>query len=405
MTAYRPSLVSWNLTRRCNLRCPHCYMEGGKAAARELSTAECLSVLGELSTLGTEMVILTGGEPLLRRDIYEIATAASSAGMWAVMGTNGVLVTDPVAARMVDCGVKGVAISIDSIDAARHDAFRGGKGSFAASVRALETCRARGLEVLVQTTVMEENYDEVEALLDLARRLGAWSFNLYFIVQTGRGETMHELSPERGEAMLRRLVTLQQQYRPMLVRAKCAPHFKRIAYEEGEAGLDSGGCMAGVDYCRITPDGDVTPCPYMTAVAGNVREGGFARVWRESELLRSLRDPALLGGRCGACEFRELCGGCRCRAYAHTGDVLAEDPGCTYVPTGVALDERPLVWSAEARARLERIPISFIRGKVERGVEAFARRRGAAVITPQLMEEAIQGSGRGAPAFASVADA
>jgi radical SAM protein with 4Fe4S-binding SPASM domain len=163
--------------------------------------------------------------------------------------------------------------------------------------------------------------------------------------------------------------------------------------------------MAGVDYCRITPDGDVTPCPYMTAVAGNVRDGGFTRVWNDSELLRSLRDPALLGGRCGGCEFRELCGGCRCRAYAHTGDVLAEDPGCTYVPTGLPLDERPLVWSAEARARRERIPISFIRGKVERGVEAFARRRGAAVITPQLMEEAIQGSGRGAPVFATAADA
>ena len=137
----------------------------------------------------------------------------------------------------------------------------------------------------------------------------------------------------------------------------------------------------------------------MTAVAGNVRDdGGFARVWRESPLLQSLRDPALLGGRCGACEFRELCGGCRCRAYAHTGDVLAEDPGCTYVPTGVPLDERPLVWSPAARARLERIPIAFIRGKVERGVEAFARRQGAPVVTPELMEAAIQGSGR-APAF------
>ena len=399
MQPFRPSLVSWNLTKRCNLRCPHCYMEAGRAAAHELSTEECLSVLGELRALGTEMVILTGGEPLLRRDIYEIASAASAAGLWVVMGTNGVLVTDAVAARMIECGVRGVAVSIDSIDAERHDGFRGGRGAFAASLRALEVCRARGLEVLVQTTVMEENYDEVEPLLDLARRLGAWSFNLYFLVQTGRGETMHELSPLRGEAMLRRLVTLQQQYRPMLVRAKCAPHFKRIAYEEGEAGLDSGGCMAGVDYCRITPDGDVTPCPYMTAVAGNVRdEGGFTRVWQESPLLQSLRDTSLLGGRCGACEFRELCGGCRCRAYAHTGDVLAEDPGCTYVPTGVPLEERPLVWSPAARARLERIPIAFIRGKVERGVEAFARRHGAPVVTAELMEDAIQGSGR-APAF------
>jgi radical SAM protein with 4Fe4S-binding SPASM domain len=186
----------------------------------------------------------------------------------------------------------------------------------------------------------------------------------------------------------------------MLVRAKCAPHFKRIAYEEGEAGLDSGGCMAGVDYCRITPEGDVTPCPYMTAVAGNVRQGGFTRVWQSSPLLESLRDPARLGGRCGACEYRELCGGCRCRAYAHTGDLLAEDPGCTYLPTGVPLDQRPLVWSPAARVRLERIPIAFIRGKVERGVEAFVRRRGGPVVTPELMEEAIQGSGR-VPALAA----
>src|SRR5262249_48471331 len=132
MTAFRPSLVSWNLTRRCNLRCPHCYMEGGKAAANELTTDECLRVLDELAALGTEMVILTGGEPLLRRDVYEIARAASHDGMWVVMGTNGVLVTDAVVETMIECGVRGVAISLDSIDAARHDGFRGGRGAFAA---------------------------------------------------------------------------------------------------------------------------------------------------------------------------------------------------------------------------------------------------------------------------------
>ena len=397
--AFRPALVSWNLTKRCNLRCPHCYMEAGKAAGHELDTAECLAVLAELRALGTEMVILTGGEPLLRRDIFEIASAASAAGMWVVMGTNGVLVTPAVAARMVECGIKGVAISLDSADAGRHDAFRGGKGAFAASLRALEACRAQGLEVLVQTTVMEENYAEIPALLDLARGLGAWSFNLYFLVATGRGETMHELSPERTEAMLGQLVGLQERYRPMLVRAKCAPQFKRIAYEQGEAGLESGGCMAGTEYCRITPEGDVTPCPYMTAVAGNVRDpGGFTAVWRNAPLLRDLRDPERLGGRCGACEYRDLCGGCRCRAYAATGDVLAEDPACTYEPTGVPLAAAELVWSPEARARLERIPIAFIRGKVEKGIESFARRRGARVISAALMEEGMQGSGR-APAF------
>src|SRR5947209_749263 len=120
-TAYRPSLVSWNLTKRCNLRCPHCYLEAGRRADDELSTAECLAIVPELAALGTEMVILTGGEPLLRRDVHDIAAAAAHSGMWVVMGTNGVLVTDAVAARMVECGVKGVAVSLDSIDAARHD--------------------------------------------------------------------------------------------------------------------------------------------------------------------------------------------------------------------------------------------------------------------------------------------
>jgi AdoMet-dependent heme synthase len=396
---FRPALVSWNLTRRCNLRCPHCYLEAGRPAGEELSTAECLALLEELQESGTEMLILTGGEPLLRRDIHELARAASAAGIWTVMGTNGVLLTDAVAATMVDCGVRGVAISLDSADPARHDAFRGGPGSWQHAVRALDTCRAHGLQVLVQTTVTEDNALEVPALIDFARGRGAWSFNLYFLVQTGRGRAMEELSPARTEEVLTTLVDQQEAHRPMLVRAKCAPQFKRIAWQRGQAGLESGGCMAGTQYCRITPEGDVTPCPYMTAVAGNVRALSFREIWLGSPLLASLRNPARLGGRCGACEFRELCGGCRCRAFAATGDVLAEDPGCPHQPSGRALEEAPVAWSAAARARLERIPIAFIRSRVERGIEAYARRQGAPVITAEVMDAGLQGSGRGPAPF------
>jgi AdoMet-dependent heme synthase len=391
---FRPALVSWNLTKRCNLRCPHCYLEAGRPAADELTTEECLALLEELRELGTEMVILTGGEPLLRRDIHDLARAASEAGMWTVMGTNGVLLTDAVAATMVECGVKGVAISLDSADPARHDAFRGGPGSWHYAVQALETCRAHGLQVLVQTTVTEHNAHEIPALLELARSRGAWSFNLYFLVQTGRGRAMEEMSAQRTEELRGELFDQQQAQRPMLVRAKCAPQFKRIAWQRGEAGLESGGCMAGTQYCRITPEGDVTPCPYMTASAGNVRESSFREIWHSSPLLLSLRDPERLGGRCGACEFRELCGGCRCRAFAASGDVLAEDPACPYQPTGVPLEEAPLIWSEVARARLERIPIAFIRSRVERGIEAYARRQGARTITAEIMEAGLQGSAR-----------
>ena len=396
---FRPSLVSWNLTRLCNLRCPHCYLSAGKKGADELTTGECLGLLDEMQALGTEMVILTGGEPLLRKDIYDLATAAAERGMWVVMGTNGVLLDDRVARKMVECGVKGVGISIDSLDPAKHDSFRGGRESWQHSVNALAVARANGLEVLVQTTVMDFNRDEILRLIEFARERGAWSFNLYFLVQTGRGQRLNDLSAGDTEALLAELVDAQEEYRPMLVRSKCAPQFKRIAFEQGKRGLESGGCMAGTEYCRITPDGDVTPCPYMTLIAGNVREQSFTDVWRTSPVLTALRDPGRLTGRCGACEYKELCGGCRCRAYAGLGDYLAEDPACPHVPTGVPLAEAEILWTPEARERLERIPIAFIRNKVEKGLEGFARGRGARRITLELYEAGLQGSGRAAPAF------
>ncbi|MBI4788874.1 MAG: radical SAM protein [Chloroflexi bacterium] len=391
---YKPSLISWNLTKKCNLRCPHCYLEAGQAAENELTTDECLRLLDEMKPLGTEMLILTGGEPLLRRDIYDIARAASSQGLWVVMGTNGVLITDRVAQKMIECGVKGVGISIDSLDPQKHNSFRGGPNAWEHSVRALEICRQNGLQVLVQTTVMAMNYDEIPALIDFARDKGAWSFNLYFLVQTGRGQQMIDLSPEATETLLGDLVERQDSQRPMLVRAKCAPHFKRIAYQKGLGGLESGGCMAGTQYCRITPEGDVTPCPYMPVVAGNVREQPFREIWEFSSVLRQLRDLDQLKGRCGRCEFKALCGGCRCRAYAAFGDYLEEDPACAFQPTGRALEVQPIVWSDAARARLERIPIAFIRDRVRQGLEAYAQRQGLTFITPALMKEATAGMSR-----------
>lgn len=397
---YRPALVSWNLTKKCNLQCPHCYMEAGRPAERELTTNECLSLIDEMKGLGTEMIILTGGEPLLRKDIYEIARYASEQGLWVVMGTNGVLLTDEVAEKMVECGVKGVGISIDSLDPEKHNQFRGGPDAWKYSVRALEVCQRHGLQVLVQTTVMEMNRDEIPEMIAFAREKGAWSFNLYFLVQTGRGQEMNDLSAEQTEAILTELVERQADYRPMLVRSKCAPQFKQIAYEKGEGGLESGGCMAGTQYCRIMPDGGVTPCPYMTVEVGNVLEESFTEIWTSSPVLQQLRTPDTLKGKCGRCEFRELCGGCRCRAYAKFDDVLQEDPACTYEPDGQnePLEFDAVRWSDAARTRLERIPIAFIRDKVEQGLEAYARRQSTALITTEVMKEALAGMER--PSFA-----
>lgn len=375
-------------------------MEAGRPAERELTTDECLALIDEMKAVGTEMLILTGGEPLLRKDIYAIARYASEQGLWVVMGTNGVLVTDAVAEKMIECGVKGVGISIDSLDPEKHNRFRGGPDAWTYSVRALDACRRHGLHVLVQTTVMDMNRDEIPQMIAFAKEKGAWSFNLYFLVQTGRGQQMNDLSPTETESVLSELVDRQDDYRPMLVRAKCAPQFKQIAYAKGRGGLESGGCMAGTQYCRITPAGDVTPCPYMTVVAGNVLEQPFREIWHTAPVLQQLRDPDRLKGKCGDCEFRELCGGCRCRAYAAFDDYLQEDPACTYQPNGsgeaLAFDAVP--WSDAARARLERIPIAFIRNKVRNGLEAFARRQSIALITTDVMSEALAGMER--PAFA-----
>ena len=383
-------------------------MEGGTAEEQELTTDECLALIDEMTLLGTEMLILTGGEPLLRRDIYQIARAASNAGMWVVMGTNGVLVNEHVADKMIECGVKGVGISIDSIDPNKHNTFRGGPNAWEYSVRALEICKQKGLEVLVQTTVMDFNRDEIPDLMRFAREMGAWSFNLYFLVQTGRGEKMNDLDARETDTLLRNMVEHQDDFRPMLVRSKCAPQFKQIAYEMGRGGLESGGCMAGTQYCRITPSGDVTPCPYMTVVAGNVRERGFTEIWSTSPVLRNLRDRKKLKGRCGVCEFNELCGGCRCRAQAAFGDYLQEDPSCTYQPNGQTLNVPDVLWTVEAQARLERIPIKFIRDKVRKGLEAYAQRNDEAVISAKVMDDGLAGmdrptTGIRAPDAASIA--
>ena len=205
---------------------------------------------------------------------------------------------------------------------------------------------------------------------------------------------MNDLSPQRTEAMLTDLAEVQTEYRPMLVRSKCAPHFKRIAFERALGGLESGGCMAGTQYGRITPEGDVTPCPYMTVVAGNIRRNSLTEIWHTAPVFVELRDLKQLKGRCGDCEFKELCGGCRCRAFAAYGDYMQEDPACTYQPTGQPLQFESITWSPEARSRLERIPIAFIREKVEKGVETYAQRSGSRVITAELMKMATAGMER-----------
>jgi radical SAM protein with 4Fe4S-binding SPASM domain len=399
-----PHVVAWNLTRRCNLECAHCYISAGpnETATDELTTAECLRIAGEILEVNpAPMFILSGGEPLLREDLPVIASYASERGATVVVGTNGTLLTDQRITALMDAGVTGVAVSIDSLDPRRHDNFRHGDGAFEATAAAVERLRTHRLDFIVQTAVHRGNRHELERLVDWAAEQGAVAFNCYFLVATGRGSRMSDLAPADYEAVLADLVRYHSRHLGrMMVRAKCAPHFMRLLLNstpDSPVLNYQTRCPCGVQYCRITPDGKLTPCPYLPTAAGDLRRQGFAEVWREAALFQTLR-AGTLGGKCGRCEYQKLCGGCRARAYALTGDYLAEDPCCIYEPAGAPVIERVrdvtygtavapgLAWSPEAAARLQRIP-SFVRGVVTKRVEDYARRRGAAEVTLDLMGE------------------
>jgi len=400
-----PHVVAWNLTRRCNLECAHCYISAGpsESAEHELTTPEVLRIADEILALNpAPMFILSGGEPLLREDLPEIAAHASRRGATVVVGTNGTMLTDERIGALTDAGVTGVAVSVDSLDAHYHDRFRHGPGALADTTAAIERLRARRLDFIVQTTVTKANRHELARLARWAAEAGAVSFNVYFLVPTGRGTRLAPLTALEYETSLAELERLHREYLGrMLVRAKCAPHFMRHVHT---ASPDSPvlryetRCPCGVQYCRITPDGKLTPCPYLPEAAGDLRRASFADLWREAPLFRALRTGEL-GGRCGRCEYRRVCGGCRARAFAVSGDVLAEDPACAYQPTGQAALIEPrgpvaygaaavpvLRWSPDAEARVQRIP-SFVRGVVVRRMEDYARRRGLTEVTAELMAE------------------
>jgi radical SAM protein with 4Fe4S-binding SPASM domain len=438
-TAYS---VSWNLTQRCNLECAHCYMSAfaGADTRGELTTAECRRVIDEIAVVNPNVfLILTGGEPLLRRDIWDIAGYAAEKRFTTVFGTNGVLLREREAKLMRERGVLGASISLDSTDARKHDAFRHLPNAWDGAVRATRVLNDAGLDFSLHMSVTDWNVAEVPAMVDLAKELGAKVLNFFFLVRTGRGRELTDIDAAAYERILTWLAKAQGvgagppsfvqrmlgrapaaapvpsafedpwstpvgRADGLLIRAKCAPHFRRIIWELNPdspllRNYAHGSCPAGKYYCRITPEGDVTPCPYMPVSAGNLRATSFGDLWREAPVFDDLREPRL-GGRCGACEFSKVCGGCRCRAYATYGDYLAEDPACGYQPGahggsvidlpatmtfGLPVNEE-LAWEPAARERMNAIP-SFARGMVVKAVEAYARGRGHTVITPAIVAE------------------
>ncbi|MBI1906259.1 MAG: radical SAM protein [Rhodocyclales bacterium] len=394
-----PTLISWNLTRRCNLACGHCYLDAVQRkseCADELNATEAARVVHEIAALAPgAMVVLTGGEPLLRADLPAIVERAARAGLMPVVGSNGVLLDARQAERLRDAGAVGVGISLDSAGPDFHDRLRGQTGAWQGALAGMGAARAAGLGVLMQTTLFEENRHELDALARLAGEIGAMALNFFFLVCTGRGVTQTDLSATTYARVLGEILALQDAHLQLMLRARCAPYARRmLGLHAGEGAGNfaawSSACLAGRSYLRIGPQGDVTPCPYIPRPSGNVRAAALRAIWDDGDDFVRLRGQ-MPQGKCGRCDYRVSCGGCRARALATTGELLGEDAKCDYAPAVNAVPE-PLpspvaagvAWDGAARQMLARLP-GFVRERVRASLEQKALAAGVQTITLAFM--------------------
>lgn len=397
-----PLLVSWNVTGLCNLACGHCYLDAARrrrASRDELDTVAALGIVSQIAALAPgAMLVFSGGEPLLRRDLEMLMRVAAARGLTPVIGTNGTLLSEPRAIRLKASGATGVGVSIDSAEPAFHDRLRGVPGAWRAARRGAVAARRAGLALLLQATLFEENRNDIAALADMAESLGAVALNFFFMVCTGRGATRTDLTPAAYEETLACIIDLQRARPHLIIRARCAPHLRRLlGLRAGESDRHyaawSSACLAGRGYFRITPQGRVTPCPYIPEVVGDLAKTPLREIWERHPLLLRLRTE-LPAGKCGDCDFRYGCGGCRARALARHGDLFAEDPNCLYVkplqtrpePLPASSARREVNWEPEARALLDRIP-AFVRATVKARLEDRAAREGRECITLEFIRE------------------
>ncbi len=342
-------LVFWELTARCNLKCRHCRAMAGEDFDRhELGLKEIIRVAEDIRRNSDPIIVLTGGEPLARSDFFEIAECCTKTFTRVALATNGTGIDEKTADRIGKIGIQRVSISLDGATAATHDTFRGVAGSFCAALAGFDALKRAGVSLQINMTVTRYNEHEIEELLKLILDRGAEAFHLFMLVPVGCGATIEKsrrLTAERSESILAWLFEKSQELQGRLeIKATCAPQYFRIRHEISKQkniplpsaghGIQAvtGGCLAGSSVCFISRTGEVQPCGYLPIRVGNVREQNFHEIWQESEVFQALRDPRLLKGKCGRCGYRTLCQGCRARAFAHSGDFLAEEPDCPYHP-------------------------------------------------------------------------
>ena len=346
---FTPKWIAWEITRRCNLRCVHCRSssETEVKAHPDFPTEEAFRVIDDINSYAKPVIVLSGGEPLMRKDVFEIAQYGTDKGLRMCLATNGTLVNDEVCRKIKDSGIRIVSLSLDGSEERVHDDFRGQQNAFAGTIRAAGLFRKHGIEFIINSSFTKRNQEEIPKVYALAKKLGATAWYMFMIVPTGRGEEiMNELiSKEDYEEILNWHYQMEKDEKDILVRPTCAPHYYRIVLQKSkEEGSKferrtlkfstggSKGCIAGQVIALIDVDGNVLPCSYFPKPAGNIRTQSFKDIWENSLLFKELRDFKKYKGKCGSCEYVTVCGGCRARAYAVNGDYLEEEPFCGYKP-------------------------------------------------------------------------
>lgn len=349
---FLPKWIAWEVTRRCNLRCIHCRSSSELSAKGhpDLPFTDAIKIIDDISDYAKPVVVLSGGEPLLREDLFDIASYGTEKGLRMCLATNGSLVDDYVCQVIKKSGIRMVSLSLDGSTEKVHDNFRNQEGAFKGIINASELFRRNSIEFLINSSFTKRNQEEIPKVYKLAKELGATAWYMFMIVPTGRAEEIiNELiSKEDYEEILDWHYHMEKEEKDMLVRPTCAPHYYRIVlqnakkegshFERRSLKFSTGGskgCIAGQLICLINVDGDVLPCSYFPMSAGNILKQPFKEIWENSELFKKLRDFKSYKGKCGNCEFLNVCGGCRARAHAVSGDYLDEEPFCSYIPAKI----------------------------------------------------------------------
>jgi radical SAM protein with 4Fe4S-binding SPASM domain len=347
-----PFLVVWDITKACNLKCKHCYSSSGRRSADELDTEDVKRIIDEMDRMGVVAIAFSGGEPLMRPDFYDIASYASRKNIYTALATNGTLIDKKVARKVKNAGIRYVEISIDGANPETHDEFRGVEGAWEKAVSGLKNCKDMGLMTAIASTATSSNINEIGKIIDLAEEIGVDRFIEFNFIPTGRGRFSLEadLSPKQREDLLTYLYTRSQTSDVEIF--STAPQYVRIAIQtinnHGDGNLSFtfygghvegdlfeiaefiSGCGAGRLYCAVTSSGKVKPCVFMPIVVGNLKRESLSEIWNDSQELRDLRDRSKIKGQCSRCDYRNVCGGCRSRAYGYYGDMEEIDPGCIY---------------------------------------------------------------------------